>query len=183
LDQYPTAKQFAASEQDTPFSVTVVAPAGVGLATIDHVVPFHCSINVFDMSVVAETSAVSPTATQLVGLEHDTPSRSRNDCVRALGLATIDQPVPFQRSINDPFASDPTAKQSDGLEHDTADSWPFAGPGGLTLGTTDHLGVALDVVSALTTVPAINMIVATIRTNVTRRAGPAPAVRFVASTR
>jgi hypothetical protein len=122
FDAYPTAKQFVALEQDTPLSVTVVAPAGVGLATIDHVVPFHCSISVVDVSVVREAAAASPTATQLVGLEHDTPSSSTNGSFRGVGLATIDQPVPFQRSINEPFASEPTAKHSDGLEHDTADN-------------------------------------------------------------
>jgi len=170
FDELPTARQSVAFEHDTALNVTSVTPAGVGLATIDQLVPSHRSINVWDVEVVDVSTLSSPTAKQLVELEHDTPSNSTAARAGGLGLATIDQLVPFQCSINVPFPPVPTAKQSDALEHDTAESSPFGGPGGLTLGTTDQRAAAPDVDAAPTTTPAINATVTTILTNVSPRA-------------
>jgi hypothetical protein len=43
----PTALQFVSLGHDTPLSRADVAPVGLGLVTIDQVVPFQCSTNVF----------------------------------------------------------------------------------------------------------------------------------------
>ncbi|MGO9876712.1 MAG: hypothetical protein ACLPVY_23300 [Acidimicrobiia bacterium] len=170
LEELPTAKQSVAFEHDTALNVTSVTPAGVGLATIDQLVPSHRSISVCGVDVVDVSTLSSPTAKQLVELEHDTPTSSAPASPVRRGLATIDQLVPFQRSMNVPFPPAPTAKQSDALEHDTAESSPFGGPGGLTLGTTDQRAAAPDVGATPTTTPAINPTVTTSLTNVSPRA-------------
>ena len=75
------------------------------------------------MSAVLFTTA--PTAKQFVALVHDTPASALSAPPGALGLGTIDQDVPFQRSINVFVAALvwklPTAKQVVALTHDMAD--------------------------------------------------------------
>jgi hypothetical protein len=78
---------------------------GTAPASIDHLVPFQCSIAL-------------PTAEQLVGFAHDTELKPP-----ALGIVTMDQLTPFQCSINafDALreAASPTAQQLVVLGHDT----------------------------------------------------------------
>jgi hypothetical protein len=80
---------------DTPLRLLLVAPFGLGLVTIDQLVPFQCSTNVLVVEPVVEL----PTAKQLVVLRHATPLKLAAESL-GLGLATIDQLVPFQCSTN-----------------------------------------------------------------------------------
>ena len=49
----PTAKQLVVLGHDRSSSQLLVAPAGFGLATIDHAVPFHRSTSVFVVELVS----------------------------------------------------------------------------------------------------------------------------------
>ena len=124
---------------DTLLRLGSVSPLGLGVATIDQVVPFQRSANVFPVEPTKE----SPTALQLVGLGHETPFSPLNVAPLGLGLATIDQAVPFQRSVNvllvKPAEDEPTAKQLVGLGHDTAKSALCVAPLGFGLATIDQV--------------------------------------------
>ena len=118
-----------------------VADAGSALAVTDHAAPFQRSISDFvDASVVYE----SPTAMQLVALVHDTPASALNVAEGALGLATIDQATPFQRSTSvlELVAGEPkyvpTAKQLVALVHETLSSRLLPVLVLLGLATIDH---------------------------------------------
>jgi hypothetical protein len=112
----PTAKQLVVLVHATPKRSLFAAPAGFGLATIDHAEPFQCS-----MSVLAGPRPATPTAKQLVALGHATENRPGDGDPLGLGLATIDHAVPFQRSMSvlvSPFDCDaPTARQLVALAH------------------------------------------------------------------
>ena len=77
----PTARQFVLLVHETPLKRWLAAPGG--LATIDQLVPFQCSID-------------RPTATHDDGLVHETPFSSF-----VPGCATVYEVVPFQCSIAD----------------------------------------------------------------------------------
>jgi hypothetical protein len=118
----PTAMQLAADGHDTPTSsAAAFVPAGRGEVTIDQFVPFQCSARAFWDVDVEE----NPTAAQSVSLAQDTPFHSVSFDPVGFGEATIDQVVPFHRSINpviiefDAFVEEPTAKQSVAVGHDT----------------------------------------------------------------
>jgi hypothetical protein len=89
-----------------------------------------------------------------------------------LGLAEIDQLVPFQRSTNVEWPEYPTAKQLVALGHATADRKPSGGPAGLGLVATDQTGAALAGGAMATSVPAIRQSDAASPRNGTRRARP-----------
>ena len=110
----PTAKQLVAAVHDTPPSVLPLLPLGFGLRTIDHVVPLKCSTSVF----LAEPVRLSPAATQLVALVHDTSSSSAADEPGTPGPALIDHFVPFQRSARVVVSTEPTATQLVLAAHD-----------------------------------------------------------------
>ena len=77
-----------------------------------------------------------PIAMQLVVLVHDTLF---NDASGAEGPATIDQDVPFHRSISGlSTAEPPTAKQFVVLKHDTRQELDVE-PAGFGLATSDQL--------------------------------------------
>ena len=92
----PTAKQLVAAEHETACKPDAAVSVPFGLVTIDQLVPFQLSTNVLLAELLPET----PTATQLVAAEHDTPSSSDPPVPVRLGLVTIDQLVPFQLSTN-----------------------------------------------------------------------------------
>ncbi|MGO9874956.1 MAG: hypothetical protein ACLPVY_14275, partial [Acidimicrobiia bacterium] len=78
---------------------------------------------------------------------HDTPSRTLSGAAAEFGLTTIDQRVPFQRSIRvlaiGPGPAEfPTATQFVALVHDTADNALWDTPDGLGVATIDHDSVA-----------------------------------------
>ena len=106
----PTAVQSVGLVQVTPIN-SKNAAVGLGLLTIDHVLPFQRSTSVF----AAVSVSSMPTAKQLVAVGHDTPARSTMSAADVLAGGTIDHFVPFQCSINAVSASspstEPTAKQ------------------------------------------------------------------------
>ncbi len=98
----------------------------------DHVVPFQFSTR----AVVSGAIPDEPTATQLVGLTHETPKSVV--CGPKFGLGVTDHVVPFHFSTKDPVGEvKPTATQLVGLTHETPESqlsFPTLG-----LGVTDHV--------------------------------------------
>ena len=111
---------------------------GLGLLTIDQVVPFHCSTR-----ESSRESPKEPTAKQLAAFAHDTPKKMLVALPEPLGLATIDQLVPFHCSTNVTTAellnSRPTAVQSVVVGHDTLLRMFSSAPGSFGLVTIDQL--------------------------------------------
>ena len=102
----PTAKQVPALGQETPWKMLRVLP-GLGLATIDHAVPFQRStrVSVGRRKGPRVSSASEPTAKQLVAVAHETLSRVLLLVLTwalgaRFGLGTIDHFEPFQRSMS-----------------------------------------------------------------------------------
>jgi hypothetical protein len=149
----PTAKQFVAVAQATPFRSGKCAPTGFGLGTTVHDDPFHRSMSVLKVPPVTEL----PTAKHSDALAHVTPANL--DCVApaALGLGISDHALPFHCStrveLPGPFAENPTAKQFIAVTQLTPVNTPIAGPGGFALGVTFHAGVAA-ALDAIATRPA-----------------------------
>jgi hypothetical protein len=100
-------------------------------------VPSQCSANVAELWSL---SRCNPTATQLLGLVHDTPA-SDPPARGGSGLAILAQldPLPRTTRVCPPELSknDPTAVQLVALVHETPDNkeFEFGGPG---LAATDH---------------------------------------------
>jgi len=69
----PTAQQFVPAEQDTLLRNVFAAPATLGLAFSDHLLPFQCSIK----ARVPPDEICVPTAQQDVARGHATPLRAR----------------------------------------------------------------------------------------------------------
>jgi hypothetical protein len=112
----------------------------LGLLATDHEVPSHDSMRVWGWIAVN----VAPTATQVVELVQDTPSRLSASL--GSGLATIDHDVPSQDSTSVCCATTvsnvsytPTATQLLALVHDTLFNWSFCSVPVLGLGTIDQL--------------------------------------------
>jgi hypothetical protein len=157
--ELPTAKQCVSLEHDTPASLL---PAGLGLATIVQVAPFHRTIRV-DCTVVV---TALPTAKQFVALVHETAARSVHDAPGGFGAGTLVQLVPFHRWINgagkpEAVENRPTAKQFVALVHDTRVSVACGGPGGFGLATIDHAGAALAGVDTVMRASATTMAIGT----------------------
>ena len=91
----PTAVHRVGETHDTPRSRSLPVP-GLGLATTDHLLPFHDSTSVRD---ALEWSPYEPTATQVPVEAHDTPASSLCP-VPGLGLGLIDQVRPFHDSTS-----------------------------------------------------------------------------------
>ena len=75
-------------------------PVGLGLGTVDHVDPFHCSVRVCWLWPVPDV----PTAMQNEGEVHETPVRL------AAGLGTTLQVAPFHCSMRLPTATQDEAE-------------------------------------------------------------------------
>jgi hypothetical protein len=125
----------------------------LGLATIAQVVPFQCSTKVENIGLFV---AYSPTALQLVVLEHATSLSEAKVYPLGFGLGTIDQVVPFQCSTNvrdtPPLALLPTALQLVALGHATLASTEF--PLEFGLATMDQL-VPFQCSTSVFTVPVL----------------------------
>ena len=94
--KWPTAAQNAAVTQETPNRKLTWPVPGLGLGTIDQAVPFQVSISVrYDDRLLGD-AADHPTAVQALADTQETPCSSSRPAL--LGLGTIDQAVPFQRS-------------------------------------------------------------------------------------
>jgi len=102
-----------------PDNVEERAPAGLGLGTTDHDVPFQRSTSVALSELLV--GVVRPTAKHVVALAHATSESSLCRAPTGSVLGTIDQLVPFQcsRSVNSfvPLVRDPTAAQNEPPEH------------------------------------------------------------------
>jgi hypothetical protein len=105
-------------------------PAVVPVGTIDHAVPFHCSIR---RRSVPEEMRYHPTAKQFAGPEHATSWSVLVTEPVGLGAGTTDHDAPFQCSTSARVAAgvdEPTATQNDVLVHVTPSSPLCAPPGG-----------------------------------------------------
>ena len=94
----PTAVQFVAAGHDTLTRSLAGTALELGLGTIAQLTPFQRSTNVF--ATVKSLSPAYPTAVQLVVVGHDTRLRKLVGSAVGLGLGTIAQLTPFQRSTN-----------------------------------------------------------------------------------
>ena len=134
----PTASQLDTFVQEIALRPLLVA--GSGLWMIDQLVPAGVSMSVDHCGPVK----ASPTATQLVGVEHDTPDSCVDFESAGFALVTWVHTVPFQCASSEypPEAKEdaklPTAKQLFALGHDTLDNVLKSAPG-LGLFTIDHV--------------------------------------------
>jgi len=109
-------------------------PLGLGLAMMDHAVPFHDSTSV-TASLPLEAN---PTAVQDEALRQVMPD-SWLDVLRVgLGLGMIDQSVPFHDSTRVPAEDSPTAVQLTSETHEIAFNTTPVAPVGLGLGMIDQ---------------------------------------------
>ena len=125
---------------DTAVRFACATPRGFGLTTVDHLAPFQCSTKVLneafsDSGLVAE----NPTAEQSVAVAHDTPTSTPSVDPVGLGLGTMDQLDPFQRSMSVAENVLPTAKQLFADVHETPARPAPTSPAGCGLGTIDHV--------------------------------------------
>ena len=118
--ELPTAKQLVVTGHATLLSRLEVAPVGLGLVTIDHVVPFQRSMSVFVVVAVSEL----PTAMQLVTAAHFTPDSRLAVAPGGLAVVTVAQNAPFQRIANVLAPRTPTAWQLVAPEQEIPDSAP-----------------------------------------------------------
>jgi hypothetical protein len=168
VDELPTATQLVKLAHATPRRTLEDTPVGLGLDTIDHIVPSHRSTNV----AVTEPVDELPTATQLVALAHATPPIVVPVAPAGTGIDTNDHLDPSQRcAINPTPANDvPTATQLVALAHATPYKEPRCGPGGLGLSCTDHAALAPTGEAPTTTnTPATSPTETMTRTNEDRR--------------
>src|SRR5262245_59464746 len=108
------------------------APLLFGLGVTAQLVPFQRSMSVWTVVPFPYW----PTAMQMLTPGHATPNRRLPVAPVGLGLATMAQLVPFQRSTNVPDDS-PTAKQLVVFEHEMPCKSPP--PLGVGLATIDQL--------------------------------------------
>jgi hypothetical protein len=145
------------TEQETPESWMNSAPATLGLAMIDHAVPFHRSMSVFCV-VGFVSSCVAPTATQRVLVGHETLRKELSLTPGGFGLATTDQTTPFHCSTSVcarcvvSLMSSPTAKHVVPL-HETSSKKPGP-PAGFGLVTRDQLVPFQRTTNGLDSVPS-----------------------------
>lgn len=139
--EVPTATQLVAAPHDMPPKLVVALPAGLGLATIVHPLPSHCSINV--VVALAVRLYDSPTAVQLVVATQVTALRVLKSALGMLGLMTIFQAPPSHCSMSDDLPLKtlrlPTAVQLDASVHHTPNSASSAPTSGLEVGTIVHV--------------------------------------------
>jgi hypothetical protein len=90
----PLASQAFAVVQETLRSSENVDDAGLGVVSIDQVVPFQRSAKV----VVVEPLRDQPTAVQAEVEVQETPEKPAVDAPWGFGAVTVDQVEPFQRS-------------------------------------------------------------------------------------
>src|SRR5580692_5254003 len=93
----PTAWQEAADVQDTPESWLPIDPLGLGVFSIDHLVPFHASARV---TFVPPLSVLYPTAVQVAAELQDTPESWTHSAAVGSGVFSIDHSVPFHASAS-----------------------------------------------------------------------------------
>ncbi len=110
-----------------------MVPAGLGVGTTRHLVPFHCSTRVRGMPPVALPEFWNPTAMHDLAPTQETPLSSATP--PRVGVAKPVHPDPFHSIATvEPETKFPTARQSLESKHATALSWVEAGP----VAVTDH---------------------------------------------
>ena len=117
--EFPAAVHADADVQATPFS-SPPPLAGLGVAWMVHLAPFHLSAKVLALGV---KGLEAPVAMHVVADVQATPLRKPLPW-GGLGVAWIDQRVPFHRSASGPAPDLPTAVHADAEVHDT----PFRSP-------------------------------------------------------
>lgn len=115
----PTAQQSEALRQASPDKALVCDGLVLGVATIDHTLPFHCKAKVCS----GRPLLLRPTAQQSEELMQATPWRSLVGEL-VLGVVTMDHVLPFQCSARvwvatEPMLEIPTAQQSEVLTQAT----------------------------------------------------------------
>jgi hypothetical protein len=98
----PTAVQAPGELHETAESPLLVAPAGLGVAWMRHLVPFQASASVRSLPLVEELPAAVHARAEL----HDTPD-SPLAAPALFGVAWMRHLVPFHRSANVSKAKDP----------------------------------------------------------------------------
>src|SRR5215469_6984035 len=106
--EFPTAVHTDADAQATPFS-SPPPPGGLGVAWMVQRVPFHRSARVLALGV---KGLEAPAAMHVVADVQATPLRKPLPS-GGLGVAWIDQRVPFHRSASGPAPDLPTAVHAD----------------------------------------------------------------------
>jgi hypothetical protein len=116
----PTAVHAAADVQETAFK-TYPGLWEVGVGWMRHPWPFQRSTSV--PKVVPPLKALKPpTAVQFEGEVQETPSRPLEPAPAGLGVGSIAQTLPFQRSASVPKVDSPTAIQEKGDMHEMPSS-------------------------------------------------------------
>jgi hypothetical protein len=116
----PTAVQAVGDVHDTALNLTGF-PVGLGVVSTDQLVPFQPSAKV---TVPVVEIKLEPTAVQAVADVHETPLSVLDSALVGLGVVSIDQLAPFQRSANDTVSRvelelEPTAVQAVADVHET----------------------------------------------------------------
>jgi hypothetical protein len=143
LVKNPTAVHDISEAHDTPANWPYVAPAGFGVRSIDHLVPFHRSASI--TSLLARLAKYqNPTAIQDFGDAHDTPTSWLLVAPAGFGVRSIDQLLPSHRSANvaSVFARsvrNPTAVQDFLEKHDTPRRLLLVAPAGFGVRSIDQL--------------------------------------------
>jgi hypothetical protein len=120
-----------AATQETPRSAP--STEGFGLVAIVQLVPSQCSIS-------ASPAPELPTATQRVGLTHETLCNSLRFQPRVGDAVTLQRgPRTTSVLVTPPLTYEPAAKQPSAGRHATPRSALDAAPEGLGLSTTDHV--------------------------------------------
>jgi len=144
-DSSPKARQRVLVAHEMESSAAVEAPAGIGLATIDHRLPFHRSSSGRDCT----KPRAAPTAQQLLLVVQETADRSTDTARAGLGFDATDHFDPSHWRISallmgESVTYSPTAMQCRLDVHDTPFSkFPSPSPAELGVGTfgldtTDH---------------------------------------------
>ena len=127
--------------QDTPLSRLAVAPAGTGVARMDQAVPSQRSASA---DWTPPPLKEYPAAVQAVADLHDTPLRALPEAPAGLGVAWMDQAVPFQASASVPcrpplLKEYPVAAQAVADVHDTPLKMLPVAPAGWGVAWIDQL--------------------------------------------
>ena len=114
---FPTAAHTVAEEHDTPRRSPFTTE---GVASMDQLVPFHRSAS----ACMLLAAVACPTAVQAVADVHETPLRALTEAPAGLGVAWMDQLVPFQDSASVAWVpvlpvESPTAVQAVADVHET----------------------------------------------------------------
>lgn len=141
LTENPTAAQDDADRQATAIGIACREPAGAGIGSRRHLVPFHRSAN---GSCRPPLVTKLPTAVHDRDAEHDTPLSALTRAPAGLGVRWMAHLVPFHRSASvtprpEAVTWVPTASHEEALVQVPNSNWPV-GAFAFGAGTTDQPG-------------------------------------------